>query len=210
MLGFPTAPDRPGTRDHVRRTSCLPPSETTSASGFEFLSKLNGWPMRSCNRSFAHVLANIDARLGADVDRLCYRNQRARRMLRTEPFLTLHHFRHATKVAIGKEWPQQFINAVRHTELGSHDDDFEPPGPERYSPGRLGGSPVADRMAAIHTTGTAGSPRGNMADAFPLLGCACPSIARLPGPSATGYLLSRRFADEKRRLHRQRHCRSKV
>src|SRR3954453_23592623 len=95
------------------------------------------------------------------------------------------------------------LRLVQHTELGSHDDDFEAPGPERYSPRRLGGSPVADRMAALHTPGTPGSPGGTVADAVPLLGCAGPGLARFPGPAATGDLLARRLADAKRRLHSQ-------
>lgn len=98
---------------------------------------------------------------------------------------------------------RRFDRDIRDMELGSHDDDIGPPRPERYSLGRLGGSSVANRMAALHTSGAAGSPGGNMADAFPLLGCACPGIARFPGASATGNFLGRRFADEKRRLHRQ-------
>ena len=43
----------------------------TSAPGMTLLSRLNGWPARSCRR-FAGVLANADARLGANADRYSF------------------------------------------------------------------------------------------------------------------------------------------
>src|SRR5438128_1600490 len=100
-------------------------------------------------------------------------------------------------------WQERTAARFADAEPGSHDDDVEPTGSQRYSPGRLGGSPAADCMAALHPTGAAGSPRGDMVDALPLLGCAGPGIARFPRASATDDLLSWCIADAKRRLHRQ-------
>src|SRR4030088_772267 len=51
--------------------SCLRPNEQYRHPGLSFFAT-NGWPMRSCNLRFAHVLANIDTRLGADVDRASF------------------------------------------------------------------------------------------------------------------------------------------
>src|SRR5258708_6327899 len=71
MPGSPTTPDRPGTRDHVRRPSCLPSSEQRRHPGLNsFAAQWLAYALPY--RRFAHVLANIDARLGADVDRYSF------------------------------------------------------------------------------------------------------------------------------------------
>lgn len=71
MPGSATTPDRPGTRDDVRRPCCLPFGERRRHPG------LNSFAAQwlACalpRRRFAHALTSIGARLGADVDRYSF------------------------------------------------------------------------------------------------------------------------------------------
>jgi hypothetical protein len=71
MPGSPTTPDRPGTRDHVRRPSCLPFGERRRHPGLNsFAAQWLAYAL-PCRR-FAHALASMHARLGADVVRYSF------------------------------------------------------------------------------------------------------------------------------------------
>jgi hypothetical protein len=71
MPGSPTTPDRPGTRDDVRRLSCLPFGERRRHPGLNsFAAQWLAYAL-PCRR-FAHALASMHARLGADVDRYSF------------------------------------------------------------------------------------------------------------------------------------------
>jgi hypothetical protein len=71
MPGSPTTPDRPGTRDHVHRPSCLPFGERRRHPGLNsFAAQWLAYALPY--RRFAHALASMHARLGADVDRYSF------------------------------------------------------------------------------------------------------------------------------------------
>jgi hypothetical protein len=71
MPGSATTPDRPGTRDHVRRPSRLPSREQRRHPGlYSFAAQWLAYAL-PCRR-FAHALASMHARLGADVVRYSF------------------------------------------------------------------------------------------------------------------------------------------
>jgi hypothetical protein len=71
MPGSPTTPDRPGTRDHVHRPSRLPFGERRRHPGLNsFAAQWLAYALPY--RRFAHALASMHARLGADVDRYSF------------------------------------------------------------------------------------------------------------------------------------------
>ena len=71
MPGSPTTPDRPGTRDHVRRPSCLPFGERRRHPGLNsFAAQWLAYAL-PCRR-FADALASMLARLRTDAVRTSF------------------------------------------------------------------------------------------------------------------------------------------